>query len=333
MTQVRQSGVWFERVYSRAGLPFWAGVLIVGTVPAVVLLPVSYYAAGLWQDFIGGGAGFAPYLFVILVYLQYGVKYMRRRLEGTTDYADSLVADGSRSDLRNLYGLRGILLTLAILMTPIQGSYVAFGLPPGYSLAQKLVVSVPFFYWSLFIGTFFWVFLYSMYRVYSVGKLPLQLRPFTEDRTLGLKPFGRISLQLTALYLFLIAMIVIPQTFLLGTQALIIALGTIMMLLGVAVFFLPLLSLHGKLVAARQRELAWVSPRLTELVQMLKQGGSDGSDEKVIMELTGLDNVQRDIHQIHSWPFDVGIITRLAAIVFSMIAILLANYARIILRF
>jgi len=51
------------------------------------------------------------------------------------------------------------------------------------------------------------------------------------------------------------------------------------------------------------------------------------------MELTGLDNVQRQIHQIHSWPFDVGIITRLAAIVFSMIAILLANYVRIFLRF
>ncbi len=333
MTQVRQSGVWFERVYARAGLPFWAGVFIVGAVPAVVLLPVSYYAAGLWQDFIGRDAGFAPFLFVISVYVQYGVKYMRRRLEGTTDHADSLVADGSRIDLRNLYGLRGTLLTLAILLIPIQGSYVAFGLPQGYSLAQKLLVSVPFFYWSIFLSTFFWVFLYSMYRIYSAGKLPLQLRPFTEDRTLGLRPFGRITLQLTALYLFLIAMIVIPQTFLEVGQSVTIALGTILTVLGVAVFFLPLLSLHGKLVAAKQRELAWVSPRLTQLVQRLKQGGSEGSDDKVIMELTGLDNVQRQIHQIHSWPFDVGIITRLAAIVFSMIAILLANYVRIFLRF
>ncbi|QQG48267.1 MAG: hypothetical protein HY247_05820 [archaeon] len=334
MTDQDLQGIWFERLCQRTGVPFWVGVLLYGVLPVTLLLPASYFAAGLWGGFVsGGGLGLVPLLVVVTIYTLYASRFVRRRLEGVASYANTLIPAGQGMELRELYGIRGIAVTYVALVTIVQYFYLEYEIPGSYSLLQGMMISAAFFYWNVFIITFIFAFAYSLYKIYQAGKLPLVLRPFTEDRTLGLRPFGRLSLQLTALYILMVAIIIVPQTGLGYPAVPLVAFGAILMLGGIVLFMVPLLSLHGRLVEAKRMENGRLAPQYTELVHQLNQDGVKNSDVRLFHQLMGIDKVQRDIQQIHTWPFDVGIITRLAAIVFSVVAILLANYLRLILKF
>lgn len=326
--------VWFERLHHRVGLPLWAGALLLGVVPTILLLPVSYYLSGLWNEFLSSGIIFSsPLLALVIMFAHFSVRYVRRRLMVLAEYADLIREDGLLTDLKELYRLRGVAVTYLLLMGTVQTIFIFFVLPGRYSLAQKLGISLPFLFWNVFLCTFFWVWFYSIYKIYRMGKLPLKLRPFTEDRTLGLKPFGRTSLQLTGVYVAFLASIFVTTVPLSEYSPLVIALAISLLLLGLVIFFLPLLTLHSKLVEAKQQALQWISPQYVALVQKLRKDGLENSDEKLYHALAAIDKIQRDINQIHSWPFDVGIVTRLAAIIFSVVAILLASFVRAILRF
>ncbi len=326
--------VWFERLYRRLGFPLWAGALLLGVVPTILLLPVSYYISGLWDDFLSSAIIFSsPLLAMVVVFAHFSVRYVRRRLMGLAEYADSIRVDGLMTDLKETHRSRGVAITYLVLMGTTQTIFTFFVLPGRYSLVQKLGTSLPFFFWNIFLCTFFWVWFYSVYKIYRMGKLPLRLRPFTEDRTLGLKPFGRASLQLTGVYVAFLASIFVTAVPLSDFSPFVIAFAIGLLLLGLVIFFLPLLTLHAKLVEAKQQALQWLSPEYTAMVQKLRKDGMENSDEKLYRGLAAIDKIQRDINQIHSWPFDVGIVTRLAAIIFSVIAILLASFVRAILRF
>jgi len=56
-------------------------------------------------------------------------------------------------------------------------------------------------------------------------------------------------------------------------------------------------------------------------------------DQRNVNEPTAIDKIQRDIQQIHTWPFDTGIVIGLAAVIFSLSAILLSAVIRNILKF
>jgi len=94
-----------------------------------------------------------------------------------------------------------------------------------------------------------------------------------------------------------------------------------LILVGVALFLLPLVGIHRRLQEARRRELDWITPRYTTLVQRLKDRMSrsdqlESADEKdaLASELSAVRQVESDIHRIQTWPFDIGVITRLATV-------------------
>lgn len=180
------------------------------------------------------------------------------------------------------------------------------------------------------------------------GKLPLQLKPFTEDRTLGLKPFGTTSAQLASVH----AVIPIVITFFSQASVVIELPNTVsvtlasprpsdiiflvgLVLVGIALFFLPLLSIHRQLLEAKRRELGWINPRYTEIVRQLKDtattrfGESMNQRQALADELTMVRQLQQDIQRIQGWPFDLSIITRLATVL--VIPPMLAVVARLLI--
>src|SRR5207244_541852 len=94
-----------------------------------------------------------------------------------------------------------------------------------------------------------------------------------------------------------------------------------LILVGVALFLLPLVGIHRRLQEAQRRELDWITPRYTTLVERLKDRMSrsdhlESADEKdaLASELSAVRQVESDIHRIQTWPFDIGVITRLATV-------------------
>ena len=77
--------------------------------------------------------------------------------------------------------------------------------------------------------------------------------------------------------------------------------------------------------------MATIAPRYERLVGTVSSGAV--VDEKIANEMAVVLEIRRDIQLIHTWPFDTGIIIRLAAVILSLAAILLSAIIRDLLRF
>src|SRR3989454_12607167 len=130
------------------------------------------------------------------------------------------------------------------------GITLLFGLP---DFSEHVLVLGYFF---LVTASFLLVYGYSMLVIYRAGNLPLELKSFTEDRTLGLAPFGTISLRLASVYAIFPIVDSIVNTisinagpagvdFKLSSWKLSdIAFTGILLFVGEGLFFLTLLSVH-----------------------------------------------------------------------------------------
>ena len=303
--------------------------MVVGFIPMALLFPAGYALAGLWPEIFDSGVLFAlPLLFLVVALTQLAAGYIRSVMRGWKVHADSLLAEDRKVDLRELYGLRGLLVTYVLVVAAVQIVFVSYVLPQSNTVLQNMLISLPFLYWNFYLDTVFWMFAFSIYKIYRTGKLPMKLMSFTEDRTLGLKPFGRASLQLIATFFIFLFMILFAQILTVGISTAVMALIIGVALVGLGLFFVPLVSLHGKLVSAKAEAYAWITPQHTALMELVRRIGVKNTGEGVLGQLAAVEGIRRDIGQIHSWPFDVGIVVRLSAIVLSVVAILLSALLR-----
>lgn len=106
-----------------------------------------------------------------------------------------------------------------------------------------------------------------MYVIYRLGKLPLKMKHFTLDRSLGLKPFGKMCFQLSALYLIVTLMtFTFPFFTELSYPSIIMMSGFVS--LGVPLFLVPMLTLRSRLVAEKKLRQEWLSARHARTMQV-----------------------------------------------------------------
>jgi len=317
------SKLWFERLYARIGLPFWAGVLAVGFFPPLILTLLGYYTYGVKTDFTGGVSLGVPLLLANVIYILFSSSYIRRRVEELEQYSLSMGADKSRIRTSYLGDFRLILATWAVLMaTGVLVLEPFFN--PGYSLVQDLLRELLYSYMRLLQATFLWGFLSSMVAIYRMGRLPLRLKMFTDDRSLGLKPFANTSLHLITIYV--VAIILTFPIFLYPNFAVELSL-TIFLVPGLFFFLVPLFGLHKKMSEARAEKSALIGLRHSRVMSEVEAAGEQPLAEGLVNELLAIDAIKREIHQMHDWPFDIGTVARLTGILGApLVATVLAAY-------
>ena len=332
MERPRPASLWFERLYSSLRLPFWAGAFIFGCIIFLGILVASALVTGLMGFMVDTGIiYFVPFAMVASLFSQSASRAARRKIEQLKDYAGTLSGD-REFDLKPLYSIRNTLVTYVTLLALIQPVYILYGLPPTLTLAERIVLSSAFFYWNLFINTFVWVWAYALYSTNRIGGLSLNLKPFTEDRSLGLKPFGRFSLQLTGLYVGLFAIIVLPNIAVGFSSLPLLALFAALFLSALIFFLLPLIPLRRQLLLAKRELLRRIGTRYTRAFERIDSSTGGEVDQKIVNELTAIDKIQRDVQQIYTWPFDVGIVVRLSVIILSVTAAVLARIIQVALQ-
>ena len=324
-------------------LPFSLRAIIIGFVPTRLLATLDY----LIVPPSGPGSYFldtALVLSIFLVYFVYATRFISNRMERLSDYVKQMSPDVPVNSLRIQFRLTNILAVWVILLVSIT---LLFGFPNSTTVFSEHISVIAYFF--LILASFLWVYGYSMYAIHRAGKLPLRLKPFTEDRTLGLKPFGTVSLRLASIY----AVFPVTLTFLelvtldvgipegititfapIRVTDMIFSVGLI--LAGIVLFFLPLLSIRKRLQEAKRQELSWVTPRYTTIITRLKEQVSKTQQEDranqtqaLADELTMMRQVQQDIQKIQSWPFDLGVVSRLATVL--VIPPILGVLARILI--
>ncbi len=316
--------LWFEVFYRGHGIPriVWA---LVAFLPFLVLYLLGYLVAGIPSgQYLPALLGAVPFYVIINVYLQYASRYASSRISGLAE--EWHLVEKHSISLEPLFGLRGptiISLVVYAILIPLFDKDL---LRQGYTLFQVILTGViPWLYYAYYFGTFFWMLGYSAYTLNKMGKLPLELKHFSEDRTLGLRDFGSTSLRLAGLFVLFIALFVIPNTIggFVDLSFLLVYIG--LMLIAIPLFLVPLLGLHSKLVSEKRKIVGQFAPAYKRLVQTLEANGAVGPDERLSSQLSATRQVIQEAGQIHSWPFDTGIIVRLSAIVISVVAILLSR--------
>lgn len=314
----------------------WAGVLAFGAAPFVLLgLPFlgvnSPPGTQIWE--------LAPLLLLttglalfISTFAFYTGRYLRREVGSLQEYAGTLSDSSSREtislDFSNLSSIRKTIVAY-ILLNALTVPLFIFG--GTGTLLQNLEDETPYLWSNWILATFIWTFGYSMYSIHRMGRLPLRLKRHTQDRNLGLKPFATASLNSTLIYFGVVTTIVVAVA---GGGAIPLSLALFFLALypvGLGLFLLPLRSLHRKLVEAKQEELGLTASRYERVVEEVSRGGS--VDQSLANEMAVVTEIRREVQQIHTWPFDTGIIIRLAAVILSLTAILLSAVIRDLLHF
>lgn len=177
-----------------------------------------------------------------------------------------------------------------------------------------------------------WVLIVLFLRLHRLGRLPLKLESFTGDRSLGLRPFGRLAFWGSVPF----ALFVVPLTFLSRGRSDFI-LNFLLLLVGVSLFFLSLIGLRGQLLRAKARHLMWarglvahaLAPVLPDANPGPAPAGAAGEALRAqSAELLAATEVERRAAAIQEWPYDDGTLRTFAAIATSVAA---AMVARVIL--
>src|SRR5437016_965971 len=310
-------------------LPFWLGAVIVSFVPTKILSTIEYLLApsqGIGSLILDE----ALVLSLVMLYFLYTMRYITRRIDRLSEYAKGMSPGNTTLHLGTPYRPSRVLLIWIVLLG-------ALTLLSPIPFTIEGVVSnhiLVFSYFVLILASFLWRYGSSMLTIYRAGKLPFQLKPFTEDRTLGLKPFGAVSMRLVSVYAIFPIIVTFLQLITLNVEVpggVTVGLGSFrasdliilggLILVGVVLFLLPLVGIHRRLQEARRDELNWITPRYTTLVQRLKdqmaradQYENVNETDALASELSIVRQIESDIHRIQTWPFDLSVCTRLATI-------------------
>ena len=333
--------IWFEHICDHLGLSFFAGVLLIGSLPPDLTFFVQGYLTGMYGFTTSTGilnilnlVAFLPIPAVCL----YGSRYLVRTVGDLSAYAADR-SGGSAFDpgLARLGTWRfPAIATIPILIFAlfIPGSRgIIVESPAGVLLT--LLVAIAAFYLVFILGTLVWVFGYSMYLVSRLASQPMTLSSYGEDRYLGLRPFGRAAFRLTLVYLAALAVLAIhgnlpplPPLFLLGYLSL--------FLLAIPLLLVPLRTLHRQLVNAKGGELEWIGRRCGELFSAIRSQNHPRGEEGLRVDLaalTALRQLQADVERAPTWPFDTTAATQFVAILLSVSGVLTSSIIRDVLHF
>jgi hypothetical protein len=277
------------------------------------------------NEFLGTLLGF--YLFLAVAYLRSTVVRSKALITPIMTGGEEAYHSvfGRLTDNRSIILLAVPLELLAFLVTSAYHSVSVLGF---YNVVTQVVLILSF-------SSLIWEYSVASWGLHRLGKSPLKLRSFLEDRFMGAKSIGNVALSLTIAYLGgLLLFFLDSATFLpvLDPRFAEFYLG--FLVLGVVMFFLPLNSVHRRMQAEKANRLRELNQQLLTLKQSDKTGAVDGpaSLEKVesaireLVQLKDLEMTERKLAATPTWPFDIQVLARLIIIALSVTAALLARF-------
>ncbi len=260
--------------------------------------------------------------FVMPLYAFYGVRQMRQKISQTMPELNQITAQGAlpaevvfrpMTKLLPALVLSVCMAALSIVSFPGQTQHIV-----GY---LSLIIKVVGFIVSMFAyGTFIWIYTSSISGLYKIGRNPLNFASFYEDKHLGMKTLGSVSLSLVWVYFLGIGIVFFSFSPL--PVPLLLALGGLI-LLGVVLFFLPLPEVHVKMVKEKEKAEKILRLRLRHVARTLESSENCNSEVK---DLFAVQLLEQKVSRISEWPFDTATLSWLSAIIISIVAAIVTRY-------
>jgi hypothetical protein len=335
-----------EQIISRIPLPFLGGCLILalifstpGDVLAMYLSTWDLgHASVRLPDADGWFVAGRVVLDVLLIFVTlWAVREMRLQVVKAKQGLVPLFPEGEAAYYKAFERVSDYRPPLIIAATMAASMLASAGTRDAY-FTEYFFVNVFEFALLLIIfpilATLIWVYMSSNYGIYEISKRPILLKSYLDDRVLGLRPLGSLSLSLARPYFLLMMIAALWISFTTPDvreppQIFVITAG--LLVLGIVVFFLPLYGVHEILLRERRARRDSVQDRLVRFV-----AGHQDSDAKIAKEdlqalsrqvaetrdALALHIAERKIDELPTWPFDTRALSRLATSALTVTAIL-----------
>jgi hypothetical protein len=116
-----------------------------------------------------------------------------------------------------------------------------------------------------------------------------------------------------------------PVLFVSGPDRFGLSIGLLVLLAGVAVFFLSLRRLNRQMVAAKERELSWARDLFARAFEPVRAEETLEALQRQSGLLSAAEALEKRAERIQEWPFDEGMFARVVAISSTVAAAIVAR--------
>ena len=348
-----------ERLVGIFRMPYIIGCFIISVLigPLGAIL-VAYFTTGFNIDrailmtitFIGGvgtpywmGVAILALTWLLLFYVFFMTGFMRHRLISAEE-GISPILPGRKKTFHATFRFVFkqwppiAIATLIIAFYFLSSSDYLIASFSAYAVnlitAIYLIIVYPL--WFIVCCTFVWIYFGSVYGLYKLGRKHLRLKRSTEDRMLGVRPFGDLSLSMSIVYfsaMAILIMIGIASTIgspVIGFVAFITLLMTFFVI-GVILFISPLCAVHSKMIEQKEIERTELRRQFSESVEVSTESSMKDTVAEMQRKLENLTSLmtlemeEKNLDLVPNWPIDTPILNKFVTIIITVIAIILAN--------
>ena len=173
------------------------------------------------------------------------------------------------------------------------------------------------------LATLVWTYLMLMTGLNRLGKEHLALETYNGDRSLGLRPVGKLAF--SGFWTFVANLG--PVTLFSLMSRLALALALVFFIAGLVVFFFSLGRLHRQMMRARRQQIERARELYTQAYAPLSSGGNLESLREQAPLLSAAEALERRASAIQVWPFDEGILVRIFAIATAVLTAIVTRLA------
>lgn len=312
-----------ERILSRLPGSRLAWILIWALVPWLNLVAVYVSGAEEWA-----GAGRVPVSEVLnraavscaILLSLWGAARITDNLR-RVGMALTEVVEQDERDVQALF--RGVdstvaplLLTAAgVLVLPLDEALTGAPLAAVIQAATWVIIGIP-------LWTAIWVYLTLQRGFDRLGRGHLTLLGYRGDRSLGLRPVGRLAFTGFWMLIGSVGPLVLTN----ASDPSGVILGVAVLAVGVGLFFLSLRRLNRRMVAVKQRELTLARDLYMQAYQTVRDQPTLEVLQGQIGLLNAAEALEKRAERIQEWPFDDATFARVVTIASSAAATIIARF-------
>ena len=310
-----------ERILRRLGRPRWLWILLWSAVALIspLVFGTAIRLSGRPFDsseLVNLLVSQAALAYACLIFL-WGSGVLARQATDLRHGLERFAPGESAADLfRGIGSVGGPLVLTGIVVTISSANgWARYGpLPPIAALPLLSVYMVP-------IATFVWVYLAILVGLDRLGRRPLALDLFPQDRTLGLEKLG--ALASTGLGLVLVA--AVPVLLAGSDEPVTLGISLAVVVMTVAVFVLSMWRLHRQMAAAKARYVAATRRLYADAYAPIREHATVETLEKHASVLSAAQSLDERAHNLLAWPIDEGTLKFMAVVVTGVVTSLVVR--------
>jgi hypothetical protein len=171
------------------------------------------------------------------------------------------------------------------------------------------------------LSTAVWVYLILQIGLNRLGRGQLTLQPYSGDRSLGLRPVGKLAFTGFLMLFGVVGPVVV--TAISDIPAAVV--GITVLVVGVGLFFLSLRRLNRQMTAVKQRELERARDLYMQAYQQVRDNPTLEGLQQQASLLSVAEALEKRAERIQEWPFDEATFARVVTIASSVAAVIIAR--------